>query len=308
MIRFGTGSAVLWVFLAAGLLVNVQPMSAANLTLVLTIAYLGSRRLSSGAWVMAALGWVCWAGAASPYIWHIYAAEAAHGGLAGPPADWSAVTLAFQYGELTVLYPEMLADALWFLAFTLVLWGPAIIVMAWTHQFHARHLRTWVWMLAGALGVGLALHGASQLVGIWRGSPPPVVDFVHALRLVMLPLYVLFGQAVVHVLRIRPWRNAFRVILGVLLAAWLVPAANMGVARHWVEDAYAARMAEDDRPQSVQTRQVRRQRDAEVAASPIGCARTRRPRRWWSARRRPCGCGRAGRWWPAPATCATSST
>jgi hypothetical protein len=181
-LRWIDSPRVLWIFLAAGLLANVHAVTGMNVTLVLAIAYLGHRRFDPWAWPTAILGGLCAAGAASPFLWHYFEARAAVGGGGSGLQDWSAVAQAFDRGELTLLYPAMLADALEFLGYTLVLWLPAVVVLLRAERFRARNLRVWVWMLIGSMAVGLLLHGVSQLAGVLRNSPPPVIDFVYALQ------------------------------------------------------------------------------------------------------------------------------
>ena len=258
--------SVLWVFLAAGLLGNVHAVTAMNLTLVLAIAVIGHWRFSWRGWALAILGGLCSAGAASPQLWYYFTQRAA---LASTRAvDWSIVGLALRHGKLAVLFPDMLGKALEFpsLAYSLGLWIPAVAVMLRPERFRVRDLRMWGWLLGAGLGVGLILHGASQLVGVFNGSPPPVIDFVHAIRFTLLPLYVLLAQGIVHLLRLGVSQHAIRLALAALMAVWLVPADNLAVPRHWVEEAVTATMAEENRPENVQKRLIRRDRHRELRA------------------------------------------
>jgi len=259
--------SVLWVFLAAGLLANVHAVTGMNLTLVLAVTLAGHWQLSAKGWALAALGGLCSAGAASPYLWS-YAAQRGAMASTVSPADWAAVAGSFRQGELAVLYPQMLRTATEVpeVIYLLALWIPAVVVIIRFERFRVRDLHVWVWMLIAAATVGLILHGASQAAGVLRGAAPPMIDLVHALRFTLLPLYVLAAQGLVQLFRMRFSRNALRASLAIALALWMAPSANFDAARHWVADTFAAMMAEKDRPENVEKRQTRRRRNRELRA------------------------------------------
>ena len=258
--------AVLWVFLGIGLLANVHLVTSMNLTLILGVTVIGQWRFSWKGWVLAVLGGLCSAGAASPQLWYTFSHGLASSFLT--PPDWSVVELALQHGRLAVLLPGMLGEALEFprLARLLGLAVPAVAVMIRPERFRVRNLRLWGWILGGSLGTGLVLHGISQLTGVLNASAPPVIDFVHALRFALLPLYVLMAQAVVHLLRLGVPRRMVRLALGAMLAVWLVPSDNFAVPRHWAEEAVKVTTSEESRPANVHRRLLRRARDRELRA------------------------------------------
>jgi hypothetical protein len=258
--------SVLWVFLLAGLVTNVDPSTGMNLTILLAIALVVHRRFSWRGWGLAVLGGFCAAGAAGPYLWHAWSLHATYAGAAAP--GWPLVAWAIRQHHPIVLLPALLRQAveLSASAYALVLWIPAITVMTRLQRFRVSDQRVWVALLAGGLAVGLALHGASQLVGMLRGTAPPVLGFVQALALTLLPLYVLLAQAVVHVLRMGTSRWALRLTLAAMMAAWLVPADNLAVPRHWVEDTAAAAVSPENRPDNVTRRAIRQAREQELRA------------------------------------------
>ncbi|NQU76124.1 MAG: hypothetical protein HQ546_07425 [Planctomycetes bacterium] len=263
VLRIGSKSA-LWVFAAAGALANVHLVTGMNLSLVLAVMVAANRRFSWRGWLMAFSGLLCSAAAAGPTVWYCFAQRWAF----APTftAGWSAVEPALRRGELTVLLPDMLTKALELpsLAYSLALWIPALAVIFSGKRLHVRGIGPWVWFLVAALGVGLVLHGASQLVGALTGSAPPVIDFVHAIRFTMLALYVLFSQAVVNVMRLGVARRAVRMTLAALIAIWLVPAENLSVPRHWVQDALTSPMPEEELPENVEKRLVHSRRNGEL--------------------------------------------
>lgn len=260
LLRWLPRASVLWVFLAAGLLANVHPITGMNLTLILLATYLGHHRFRPRALGIAVLGALCALGAASPYLLHFGAARFAVDRLSATAGAWPAVARAFEAGRLPVLYPAMFYDTLAFVAYTLALWIPALIVMIRAERFRVRNLRFWVWMILACLGVGLILHGASQIAGLLTGSPPPVIDFVHALRFVMLPLYVLFAQAVVHLLRLPLPRLKLWVRLGlaILMFSWVTPSYNLRGPRYAIEDAVEYMLPEALLTEKVEDRERRR--------------------------------------------------
>lgn len=267
LLRWIDSPHVLWVFFAVGLLANLHAVTATNFAAVLALTLLGAGRFRGRAWLLAGLGGLCAAGAASPFLLHYASAKAAQAATAGA-TDWPALQLAFQRGRLTVLYPEMLGKFVEFLTDTLILWILALVVMVRAERLHVRNLRAWLSMLFGAAFVGLVLHGASQLAGILRSSPPPVIDFARALQFVMLPLYVLFALTIVHLARMGiGWLTwAVRVALLALLAVWLAPAYNLRVVRHWAQEAVDPRLPEEYRLERVRERVERRRADAERRA------------------------------------------
>jgi hypothetical protein len=263
--RIGSPS-VLWVFLLAGLLTNMHAATGMNLTILLATALVAHWRFARRGWAMAALGVFCAVGAASPSLWYARSLHAAYAAAAAP--GWPVVASALRAQRPPTLLPGMLRQAVEFpaLAYALVLWIPAIAVLTRLQRFRVPEQRVWTGLLVGGVGVGLVFHGASQLAGMLSGSPPPVVGFSQALALVMLPLYVLLAQGAVHLLRMGVSRWAIYLALAAMLAVWLVPADNLAVPRHWAEDAVAAAMSEESRPENVHNRALRRARDRELRA------------------------------------------
>jgi len=91
------------------------------------------------------------------------------------------------------------------------------------------------------------------LIGELRDTLPPAIDFVWASALLMLPLYVLFAQALTNLFRlIRRQRVYLRWACAVLLAVWVIPADNFSYARHQAYFAATMFMKPEDKPLRVQ--------------------------------------------------------
>lgn len=237
--------SVLAVFFLAGLCGNIHLHSAVNLVLVLALALVASERFRPRAWALGALSVVAAAIGAAPAIYHCQAALRAGGALT-TEMTISQFRGILELAGLNVLYPQVLIQGLRWLPVAAALAAPAAIVLARAGRYRVRDLRAWLWMLAGAVAVAFGLQGLSQAVG-WRlGILPPVIEFFDALRLAMLPLYALFAQAMVHLLRLaRRNRNWVRVALGALAAVYLGSSFNTRPVRHIVRDAVAA-VAEEE--------------------------------------------------------------
>jgi len=115
--------------------------------------------------------------------------------------------------------------------------------------------------------VALGLHGLSQLLGCALDTAPPVIDFLRASSLLLLPLYVLLGQAITNLFRLlRGHRRRVRWALAALMAAWMIPSDNFRVARYAVSELATAFMDEADKPAYVLRHIEHRQRRRELAA------------------------------------------
>jgi len=264
-LRYEEHWRVLLVFAFVGLCGNIHLVTAANLAIVLLIVYLGRHGLRPSCWPTAIGCVLCAIGAALPYTGYYlhlrYAAVPE-----GAQISTAAIYEAFRLGRLTVLYPDMLKSLLYWLLLVLALLIPAGAVLLRVERFRVRDLGVWVWLGAATFVVALLLHGAVQLFGILRGKAPPIIDFAQASSLVMLPLYVLFTQALTNLFRLlRSHRAVLRWACAAFMAAWMVPADNLRVPRHVAYDWCTRFMEPDRRPLRVQELQTKRSRDAELA-------------------------------------------
>jgi hypothetical protein len=166
----------------------------------------------------------------------------------------AAVRDVLQLGGLNVLYPTVLEQVLRWLPIALVLATPAAVILSRGGRYRVRHLPAWLCLLAAALLVALGAQALSQAVGWALGSRPPVIEFFNALRLAMLPLYVLLAHAAVHLVRVtRHHRGWVRAALGLGAAVYLGFCWNTRTLRHMVQDAIAG-LAQEPPPAPAEPR------------------------------------------------------
>jgi hypothetical protein len=265
-LRYREEWRVLLVFAFVGLMGNIHLAMAANTTLVLAIGYLGCRRFAPAAWLNAFGGAVCAALAASPSILYYVGLRLGMDPLTAP-IPWREIRSAFAAGDLAIFYPSLLKSILTWALLLAVLMVPAAVVLSRVERFRVRELRFWVWFGAGGLFVSLALHGLSQAAGMIFHREPPLIDFLQASALVMLPLYVLFAQAMTNLFRlVRTHRMPVRIACAALMAAWMAPSDNFRPARNAILDTATLFMDETDKPRSVQRHHEQHAQRAELAA------------------------------------------
>jgi len=256
---------LLLVFGVVGLLGNLHLVTAMNLTAVLLVVYLGRRRFAPSAWAMAVGCGLSALAGALPYAWYYFRL---HWSMTPADVQVSAqiIDKAFDLGGLAVTYPQIFESLLNWLLLVAALAIPAVAVLARVERFRTRDMGVWVWFIAAGVFVSLGLSGISQLVGFIRSRPPAVVDFVRASRLVMLPLYVLFAQALTNLFRlVRTHRGLLQWACAVLMAAWMIPSDNLRVLRHAALDTVTMFMNESDKPRNVQRHHRRHHERSELA-------------------------------------------
>jgi len=224
------------VFFGAGLLGNLHLPSAGNLVLVMLLAMLALGRCRPRVLALAAASLAAAAvGALPAALEYARALGEARAFLA--PASGADVRAALNVAGLHILYPGVLNEFLRWLPVAAMLAIPAGIVISRGGRYRVRNLPDWVALAAAAMLVAAGVHGAMQWLGHRLGTAPPVLEFFDALRLVMLPLYVLFAQAAVHLLRLtqthRGWAQAAVVVFA---AAMFGSSFNVLPLRHMIRD------------------------------------------------------------------------
>lgn len=264
LLRYGNPWRMIVIFFLAGLMGNLDMVMSMNLTIVLIVAYLGLQRFRPRAWLTALAGAGCAFVAALPYWLYCYALRRSMSGGASEPAG-KAFLEAMRIGGWEVLYPDMFDELVNWLVVVAVLAGPIAVMLFRVERYRVRHVKVWLWFIVAVLLVTFGLHGASQLYGAQRAQTPPILGFLSASSLVMLPLYVLFAQSMTILFRIiRGHRSLLRWACAALMVAWLLPANNLRVARHAVLHAGSSLLAEQYRPRSEQRHQERLARQAEL--------------------------------------------
>ncbi|MDY7010610.1 MAG: hypothetical protein SVV80_07645 [Planctomycetota bacterium] len=235
--------AVLLVFFLVGLCGNIHFMSAANLAIVMLTAMLGLGRLKPGAWVRAAGSLTAAVVGASPAIYHYYVTFSSSGAFRLPSMSWQCLRSVLDNSGMNVLYPGVLIEALRWLPVACTLVAPVVIILCLAGRYRASNLGEWLGVLISAVFVSFCLHGLVQIVLRWfspASGLPVLIELFEALRLAMLPLYVLLAQATVHLLRMtHRHRSWVRVTAGLLAAVYIGSSYNTRPIRHMVGDAVA---------------------------------------------------------------------
>ncbi len=242
--------AVLIVFFTVGLCGNIHLTSAVNLAAVMFVAMLGLGRLKPSAWARAAASMAAAAIGALPAIYHYYVTFSPDGTFSLPAMTWQSLRKVLDHSGMNVLYPEVLIEALRWLPVACALVAPVVIILCLAGRYRASNLGEWLGMLISAVFVSFGLHGLAQIAVRWF-SPVSggavMIELFEALRLAMLPLYVLLAQATVHLLRMTHRHQAWvRVTAGLLTAVYLGSSYNTRPIRHMVVDL-AVQVAERDR-------------------------------------------------------------
>ncbi|MFW6146396.1 MAG: hypothetical protein ACOC7R_03585 [Planctomycetota bacterium] len=266
LLRWGDDPAVLWVFLGVGLLGNIHLVTATNLALVFAIVVIGRGPGSPRRWLLAVAALVCAAGAASG-VFRYQTVQAAAVSGADPWSRWM-VAFAAESDPIRQNLGAMVSRALEFpsMGYLLALWLPAVAVMVGSERYRVRDLDAWVWMLLGVFIVGGVLHGLIAASGASGDVSAAALGLPQALRLSLVPLFVLAAQAVGHLTRSWGAGRVVRTALAVLMIVWLLPADNLAVARHAVQDYFVSAQPLADRPFAAQYRFERRRRDRELRA------------------------------------------
>ena len=263
-LRYADQWRIVLVFGFIGLMGNLDLSGSVNLSIVLAMAYLAKRRFTPLAWATVLGCAVAAVAGMLPYASYLLGLSRQidpGGGAVGYAPAREALR------RLEVLYPELLDELLNWLLLAGVLVISAVAVLTRVERFRMRDLGFWVLLACAGLVTALGFSGLTQLIARVRNIPPPAIDLIQALSLVMLPLYVLLGQALTNLFRlVRTHRAAVRWVCAAMLAAWVLPSDNFRVIRHAGMDTATAFMDENDRPRAVRRHQRRTLQTAELAA------------------------------------------
>ncbi|MCE5326953.1 MAG: hypothetical protein LLG01_11125 [Planctomycetaceae bacterium] len=244
---------VLLVFLATGLLANIDMTAATNLMLVLLVVYLAGQNWKPRALAMGAACLLCAAAAAAPYVWYFYT-------LAGRTAEFRMAPYIGQYAPMVSLQDSGILYGPGKLLGDLGQWGgmlaaPVIltaVVLSLVERFRVRDLKFWLVWTAAALGAATVLYGGMYILDIQGRVPPPTTDYLQAVSLVMLPFYALLAQALTNLFRLfHPHRHLLRWLCAAALVAWMLPTDNLRVARHQALDLATMFLPDNEKPANV---------------------------------------------------------
>ncbi len=258
--------AVLWVFLGIGVLANIHAVTGMNLALVAAGALLAHRRFNLRTCFTVLGASFCTLAGASPFLAYHFTQKLHFAG--DTAATWSAAAMALGPNGLNMLLPSVLGCLLILptLGYMLALSVPAAGAILLPGRLAVKNSRLWLGMFIAAAAVGLGLHALSQLLGVLMDRTPPVSEFIHALRFLMLPFYVLLADAIVQIARLGISRRPLRVALAAGLALWLVPSDNLALVRQWAEHSAASIISVGDHSESVRHRLTEPMRGGEVQA------------------------------------------
>lgn len=246
------------VFAFVGLLANVHLTTAMNLAAVLAGVHLVRGRFRLRCMGMVLVCGLAAAAAALPYVWYLLALRSGMATGAAAP-DYRLARDALNLADMRIFYSEMPKSLLeWRLMAALAALGiPGALVLMRVERYRVRNREMWIWLIAIPLVVGFGLHGCSQLIGKWTNTAPPVIGFVQALRLLLLPLFVLLAQGLTNVFRLARYRHVVQWLCVIGAVVWMLPSPNLRVARLAAMEAATSFMDARERPAA----NVRRHRD-----------------------------------------------
>ncbi len=244
LVRWRHSYLVVAAFFLAGVWGNFEPVSGVTVLLIMLIGFLASRRFRPLALLQGLLGLLAGVIALSPAIFYSIATFYYAGAklVRMPLADLRETLLA---GGVDVLYPGLLADTLRFLALAAIIGTPSLIILFRLGRYRVRDISLWVWLTAGAVVVSLGLQGLMQALAVLTGRVPPCLEFIAGLPIAMLPLWVLFTQAMVSLIRIsRTHRLWTRLALAAFAVIFLASSRNVAPLRHRVDMAMGTESSE----------------------------------------------------------------
>lgn len=252
------------VFLGAGLLGHFDLSWALNMTIILLATYLVQRRFAALAWLAVAACLVLAAAAALPPLVQCVRIRLA------APASQEAVRAVWQTlreGEHAMLYPQACRALHDWLVWVLPLAIPVLVTLSQVDRFRAPYLGFWVTFAAAAAVVALGLQLVSQCIGRVAHTAPPVLGFVQASCLLMVPLYALFAQALTSLFRLTVGHHGLmRTACALAAAAWMIPSDNLTPARHLAYTGASVLLSEEHQPRRLRRLEESDSRRAEVEA------------------------------------------
>ncbi|MCE5279837.1 MAG: hypothetical protein ABFD92_03515 [Planctomycetaceae bacterium] len=244
---------VLLVFLATGVLANVDMTAATNLMLVLLVAYLAKHNWRPRALAMGAACVGCAVAAAAPYVWYFYT-------LSDRTAELNINPYIGTYAPMVSLTQSGILYGFDALLGDLGLWGgmlaaPVIltaVVLSLVERFRVRDLKFWLVWTAASLCVATVLYGGMYILDLRGHVPPPTTDYLQGASLVMLPFYALLAQALTNLFRLfHPYRHLLRWLCAAALVAWMLPTENLRVARHAAFEVATLFLPDSEKPSNV---------------------------------------------------------
>ncbi|MCK5114726.1 MAG: hypothetical protein KAR11_08200 [Phycisphaerae bacterium] len=255
-------------FCLVGLCANIHLVSAVNLAFVLLIVHLGRNRFKlRSVWEMLVGAFFFLVGA-MPYIVYFIVLRFHIASKAGDvTVSAAAILQAIQISDLDILYPRLL-DNLDNWGIYIIILGSLSLTMLWRFdRFRAQDMDVWLWMAGCGVFVAIILQGILQVSGLILNPIVGLIDLTQASCWVMLPLYVMFAQALTHLFRIvRKNRAYLRLGCAVFMIAWFLPSKNLLAVRHEVYALATSHMEESEKSLRIQELSDRADQKDELTA------------------------------------------
>jgi hypothetical protein len=266
-LRYEKRWQVVWVFGFIGLLANIHLSTAINILAVLWPVYLFRGRFSGRTLLLGTLGLLAAAVASLPYVAYLLALRM-NMPTAGADTSYKAAIAALRLAGSEWFYPDLLNRLLeWrFLAGMVILGVPAVLVLGRWERYRVQNRSLWAGLIVMSLAVSMLVHPACQLIAKSSTVSPAAFTFFDAIRLMLLPLVVLLAQALTNVFRMARYRQVPRIVVLVLLLAWVMPSPNFRPARHAGLQAIIRLMPVEERPAAVKHYGDRTRRRMELDA------------------------------------------
>ncbi len=255
-------------FCLIGLCANIHLISAVNLALVLLIVHLVRKRFKLRAMWESLVGIFFFLLGAMPYLAYFTILRYHLASQAGDVSvSATAILQALQISDLDILYPHLLNSLVNWGIYVLIL-GSLSATMLWrVERFRAQDMDVWLPMVGAGLFVAILLHGVLQAFGLILNSTVGLIDLTQASCWVMLPLYVMFAQALTHLFRIvRTNRAYLRWACAAFMVAWLLPSKNLLPFRHLSYALATSHLTESEKSIRVQELGDRENRKDELNA------------------------------------------
>ena len=250
------------IFLLVGVLGYFDLGWMINLALVLAATYLVRRRFAGMDCFATAACLLLTAAVALPPLVQGFSTRLRH------PADAAGVQAVCQFlreGHGATLFPQAFRALPDWLIWAVPLAIPTAITLSQVDRFRVPLLGFWGVFAASAAGVSLVLQPISQAVGAALGTVPPVIGFVRAWSLLMVPLYALFAQALIGLFRLMAGHHGLMQTACALAAvAWLLPSDNLAPARHLAYKGVSVLLREEYQPRPLRRLEESARRRAEL--------------------------------------------
>jgi hypothetical protein len=262
-LRAAGPGGLMMVFLAVGLLGNIHLQTAENLAIILLGTLLVMRRFSPRVWLLSAACLAAMGIGLFPSL--LYLPGQLSSFAVTPSVSIQAIYRVLHRADMAILYPEMLRVLPQWLLRIAALAIPTVIVLSQVRRFKTLDVSFWIVFASASILVALALQGLSQVIRLAGRSSLPLLGFFEAINLVMVPVYVLFTQALTSLFRLVRSRPAMlRWACAAVMVAWMIPSDNLRVPRHFAYQAATAMMDEEDKPRRVVELDDLRQRGREL--------------------------------------------